>query len=82
MLEESIILFMSDNVGNRHSAMSGESNVSNLNLPASNSPYSGGKGTIYAGGCRVAGVDNYATTKGGVALNRFSFAVVIRSSGC
>lgn len=59
MLEESIILFMSDNGGNRNSAMSGESNVSNLNLPASNSPYSGGKGTVYEGGCRVAGVINY-----------------------
>ena len=56
MFENSLIVFMSDNGGNRNSAMSGESDVSELVLPASNAPYSGGKGTILEGGCRVDAV--------------------------
>lgn len=59
MIDDSIILFMSDNGGNRLAAMSGESDVSDMKLPASNAPYSGGKGTVREGGCRVVGVINW-----------------------
>jgi arylsulfatase A-like enzyme len=57
--KNTLIFFMSDNGGNRSSIFSGESDVSELNLPASNSPYRGGKGTILEGGCRVVAVVNW-----------------------
>ncbi len=57
--EETLIVFMSDNGGNRSAAFSGESDVSNINLPASNLPYRGGKGTLLEGGCRVVACVNW-----------------------
>ncbi len=55
MRDDTLVIFMSDNGGNRTAMFSGESDVSELTLPASNAPYRGGKGTILEGGTRVVG---------------------------
>lgn len=57
--ENTLVFFMSDNGGNRISMFSGEGDVSDLELPASNQPYRGGKGTLLEGGCRVVAVANW-----------------------
>jgi arylsulfatase A-like enzyme len=50
MRENTLIVFMSDNGGNRNAKFSGDVDVSKLNLPADNGPYRGGKGDLYEGG--------------------------------
>jgi arylsulfatase I/J len=59
MRENTFILFMSDNGGNRTTAFSGEGDVSGLVLPASNAPFRGGKGNLLEGGCRVVAVADW-----------------------
>jgi arylsulfatase A-like enzyme len=59
MRENTLIVFMSDNGGNRTALLAGDSDVSKLKLPADNGPYRGGKGTLYEGGCRVAALANW-----------------------
>ena len=59
MRENTLILFLSDNGGNRTAAFSGEGDVSDLVLPASNTPFRGGKGNLLEGGCRVVAVANW-----------------------
>lgn len=53
MRENTLIVFMSDNGGNRTAMFSGDVDVSKLKLPADNGPYRGGKGMLYEGGTRV-----------------------------
>ena len=57
--EDTLIWFLSDNGGNRTAAFSGEGDVSHLELPASNAPFRGGKGTLLEGGCRVVALANW-----------------------
>jgi arylsulfatase A-like enzyme len=59
MRDNTIIIFMSDNGGNRSALLSGDVDVSNLKLPADNGPYRGGKGMLYEGGTRVAALANW-----------------------
>lgn len=59
MIENTLIVFMSDNGGNRLAMLSGEVDVSKLKLPADNGPYRGGKGMLYEGGTRVAALANW-----------------------
>ncbi|MGD8353796.1 MAG: sulfatase-like hydrolase/transferase, partial [Pseudomonadota bacterium] len=59
MRSDTLVIFMSDNGGNRTAMFSGESDVSDVTLPASNAPYSGGKGTILEGGTRVVATVNW-----------------------
>lgn len=59
MRENTLIVFMSDNGGNRNAMMAGDVDVSKLKLPAENGPYRGGKGTLYEGGTRVAALANW-----------------------
>jgi arylsulfatase A-like enzyme len=59
MRENTLIVFMSDNGGNRSAMLSGDADVSKLNLPADNGPYRGGKGMLYEGGTRVAALANW-----------------------
>lgn len=57
--DNTLIVFMSDNGGNRLALLSGDADVSKLKLPADNGPYRGGKGTLYEGGTRVAALANW-----------------------
>lgn len=59
MRENTLIVFMSDNGGNRTAMLAGDSDVSKLKLPADNGPYRGGKGMLYEGGTRVAALANW-----------------------
>jgi arylsulfatase A-like enzyme len=59
MRENTLIVFMSDNGGNRNTKLSGDVDVSKLNLPADNGPYRGGKGDVYEGGTRAAALANW-----------------------
>jgi arylsulfatase A-like enzyme len=59
MRENTLIVFMSDNGGNRSAMLSGDTDVSKLKLPADNGPYRGGKGMLYEGGTRVAALANW-----------------------
>ena len=59
MYEDTIIVYQSDNGGVRSSKFAGESDVSKLVLPADNSPYRDGKGTLYEGGTRVIALANW-----------------------
>jgi arylsulfatase A-like enzyme len=58
MRENTLIIFHSDNGGVRSSLFSGDTKVSG-DLPADNSPYRDGKGTLYEGGTRVAAFVNW-----------------------
>jgi arylsulfatase A-like enzyme len=59
MLEDTLIVYQSDNGGVRSSKFAGEADVSKLVLPASNGPYRDGKGTLYEGGTRVIALANW-----------------------
>ena len=59
MRDNTLIVFMSDNGGNRRAMFSGDVDVSKLKLPADNGPYRGGKGMLYEGGTRVAALANW-----------------------
>jgi arylsulfatase A-like enzyme len=59
MRENTLIVFMSDNGGNRTALLAGDADVSKLKLPADNGPYRGGKGMLYEGGTRVAALANW-----------------------
>ena len=59
MRDNTLIVFMSDNGGNRTALLAGDADVSKLKLPADNGPYRGGKGTLYEGGTRVAALANW-----------------------
>jgi arylsulfatase A-like enzyme len=59
MRDNTLIVFMSDNGGNRSAMLSGDADVSKLKLPADNGPYRGGKGMLYEGGTRVAALANW-----------------------
>lgn len=58
MRENTLIVFQSDNGGVRNKMFSGEAAVAG-DLPADNSPYREGKGTLYEGGTRVCGFVNW-----------------------
>jgi arylsulfatase A-like enzyme len=60
MRQNTLIVFMSDNGGNRTALFSGELDVSKLTLPADNGPYRGGKGMLYEGGTRVVALANWS----------------------
>src|SRR5262245_25214614 len=59
MRDNTLIVFMSDNGGNRLAMFAGDADVSKLKLPADNGPYRGGKGTLYEGGTRVVAFANW-----------------------
>ena len=58
MRENTVIIFHSDNGGNRSAHLGGETEVTGP-LPADNGPYRGGKGDLYEGGTRVASLINW-----------------------
>lgn len=59
MLENTLIVYQSDNGGVRSSKFAGEADVSKLVLPADNGPYRDGKGSLYEGGTRVIALANW-----------------------
>jgi arylsulfatase A-like enzyme len=56
--DNTLIVFHSDNGGNRSAMLSGESEVKGP-LPADNGPYRGGKGDLYEGGTRAVSLINW-----------------------
>ncbi|MBN8551086.1 MAG: arylsulfatase [Deltaproteobacteria bacterium] len=59
MRDNTLIVFQSDNGGNRSAMFAGEVDVSKLKLPSDNGPYRNGKGTLYEGGTRVVAFANW-----------------------
>lgn len=58
MQDNTLIIFQSDNGGTRSAMFAGESAVKG-ELPPNNGPYRDGKGSVYEGGTRVAGLVNW-----------------------
>ena len=55
MLDDTLIVFHSDNGGTRDAMFAGQmADVSKIKIPCDNGPYRGGKGQLFEGGCRVA----------------------------
>ncbi|MFO0990618.1 MAG: arylsulfatase [Hyphomicrobiales bacterium] len=71
MLENTLIVFQSDNGGTRNAMFAGAiTDMSKVVLPADNGPYREGKGTLYEGGTRVAALASWqGHIKGGRVLN-------------
>ena len=60
MLDNTLVVFMSDNGGTRNALFTGAiADVSKLTIPCDNGPYREGKGTNYEGGTRVVGLANW-----------------------
>jgi arylsulfatase A-like enzyme len=60
MLENTLIIFQSDNGGTRNPMFAGAiTDMSKVVLPADNGPYRDGKGTLYEGGTRVAALASW-----------------------
>jgi arylsulfatase A-like enzyme len=60
MLENTLIVFMSDNGGTRNAMFTGAiADVSKLKIPCDNGPYREGKGMLYEGGTRVVAFANW-----------------------
>lgn len=60
MLDNTLIVFMSDNGGTRNAMFTGAiADVSKLTIPCDNGPYREGKGTNYEGGTRVVALANW-----------------------
>ena len=76
--QNTLILFHSDNGGTRDKMFSGQmADVSKINLPCDNSPYRGGKGSLYEGACRVAACANWPGTIKPQVVNEVIHAVDI-----
>lgn len=71
MLENTLVLFQSDNGGTRNAMFAGAiTDMSKVVLPADNGPYRDGKGTLYEGGTRVAALASWpGHIKGGRTLD-------------
>jgi arylsulfatase A-like enzyme len=59
MWKNTLVIFQSDNGGNRSAMYGGEIDVSKLTLPSDNGPYRDGKGSLYEGGTRVVAVASW-----------------------
>jgi arylsulfatase A-like enzyme len=59
MRDNTLIVFHSDNGGNRSATFAGEVDVSKLVLPSDNGPYRDGKASLYEGGTRVVALANW-----------------------
>lgn len=59
MLENTLIVFQSDNGGVRNAMFAGEGDLSKTKIPNDNGPYRDGKGSLYEGGTRVVALANW-----------------------
>ena len=59
MLDNTLIIFQSDNGGPRSAKFTGEVDVSKGTIPPDNGPFRDGKGMLYEGGTRVIAVANW-----------------------
>jgi len=59
MLENTLVIFQSDNGGPRSAKFTGEVDMSESTIPADNGPYRDGKGMLYEGGIRVVALANW-----------------------
>jgi arylsulfatase A-like enzyme len=60
MLEDTLIVFQSDNGGPRDAQFTGEVDMSKSTIPADNGPWRDGKASLYEGGTRVAALASWA----------------------
>ncbi|HEY9660279.1 MAG TPA: arylsulfatase, partial [Allocoleopsis sp.] len=59
MLDDTLIVFQSDNGGPRSAKVTGEVDTSGGTIPANNDPYRDGKASLYEGGTRVVALANW-----------------------
>jgi arylsulfatase A-like enzyme len=59
MLDDTLIVFQSDNGGPRDARFTGEVDMSKSTIPADNGPYRGGKASLYEGGTRVVALASW-----------------------
>lgn len=59
MLDNTLVVFQSDNGGPRSAKFTGEVDMSKSVIPADNGPWRDGKGMLYEGGTRVVGLMNW-----------------------
>jgi arylsulfatase A-like enzyme len=59
ILENTLVVFQSDNGGTRNAMFAGEGDMSKIVIPCDNGPYRDGKGSLYEGGTRVAALASW-----------------------
>ena len=59
MLDNTLIVFQSDNGGTHNAMFTGEQDMSKIKIPCDNGPYRDGKGSLYEGGTRVCALVNW-----------------------
>lgn len=59
MLDNTLVVFMSDNGGTFNKMFAGEGDMSKVTIPCDNGSYRDGKGSLYEGGTRVVGLANW-----------------------
>ncbi len=76
MLENTLIVFMSDNGGTFNAMFAGEGDMSKVKIPCDNGPYRDGKGSLYEGGTRVAALASWpGHVKAGSTVDQMIHAV-------
>ncbi len=71
MLDDTIVVFQSDNGGPRSAKFTGEVDMSKSAIPADNGPWRDGKGMLYEGGTRVVGLVSWpGHVRAGQAVDR------------
>ena len=70
MLENTLVVFQSDNGGTKNAMFAGEGDMSKIKIPCDNGPYRDGKASLYEGGTRVAALANWpGHIKAGTAVD-------------
>jgi arylsulfatase A-like enzyme len=71
MLDNTLIIFHSDNGGPRSAKLTGEVDTSGGTIPPDNGPYRDGKGSVYEGGTRVAALASWpGRIKSGTSIDQ------------
>ena len=59
MLENTLVVLVSDNGGTKNPMFAGEGDMSKVKIPCDNGPYRDGKASLYEGGTRVVALANW-----------------------